>query len=186
MTGRRGLLTALLLAVAAAGTGLFLATREWMTETVARPAPLPPETVTRSAADLMPWLPAACAVALAGAGALIATRGIARRVVGVLIALSGLAIVAGSNYGELPLSAANAVCGALVAAAGTLAALRSSAWPVMGARYERKPDRPGDLWDALDRGEDPTQNNRNDPRPGQNPAAHNPEHPSADHPDGSR
>lgn len=58
--------------------------------------------------------------------------------------------------------------GALILLAGLLALRFGSSWPTMGGRYERDgsprprkaavvdPDRPEDLWKALDRGEDPT------------------------------
>ncbi|MCX3063465.1 TIGR02234 family membrane protein [Streptomyces beihaiensis] len=58
--------------------------------------------------------------------------------------------------------------GLLILAAGILAVIYGAAWPSMGGRYERSgaprarrakpvdPDRPEDLWKALDRGEDPT------------------------------
>lgn len=57
---------------------------------------------------------------------------------------------------------------ALILVAGLLALRFGRAWPAMGGRYERDgsakprkaavvdPDRPEDLWKALDRGEDPT------------------------------
>ena len=67
---------------------------------------------------------------------------------------------------------AAALGGALLLAAGVTALLRSHTWPAMSARYERDaapgrpaartprtapdPDHPGELWKALDRGEDPT------------------------------
>ncbi|MFD7628478.1 TIGR02234 family membrane protein [Streptomyces sp. NPDC059851] len=58
--------------------------------------------------------------------------------------------------------------GVLILAAGLLALRHGRDWPAMGGRYERDggartrkpaavdPDRPEDLWKALDRGEDPT------------------------------
>ncbi|MEU2394511.1 TIGR02234 family membrane protein [Streptomyces sp. NPDC007369] len=58
--------------------------------------------------------------------------------------------------------------GVLILAAGLLALRHGRTWPAMGGRYERDggarsrrpapadPDRPEDLWKALDRGEDPT------------------------------
>jgi uncharacterized membrane protein (TIGR02234 family) len=53
--------------------------------------------------------------------------------------------------------------GVLVALAGLLVAVRGSVWPAMSARYDRQePARRRDvppelaLWDALDRGDDPT------------------------------
>ncbi|MFJ7586156.1 TIGR02234 family membrane protein [Streptomyces sp. NPDC097617] len=57
---------------------------------------------------------------------------------------------------------------ALILVAGLLALRYGRSWPTMGGRYERDgsprprtvaavdPDRPEDLWKALDRGEDPT------------------------------
>jgi uncharacterized membrane protein (TIGR02234 family) len=62
-----------------------------------------------------------------------------------------------------------AVGGALILLAGLLALRYGRQWPAMSGRYERggapkprrapaplDPDRPEDLWKALDRGEDPT------------------------------
>ncbi|MGW0965390.1 TIGR02234 family membrane protein [Streptomyces sp. NPDC002516] len=58
--------------------------------------------------------------------------------------------------------------GALILLAGLLALRHGSSWPAMSGRYERDgrprprkakpvdPDRPEDIWKALDRGEDPT------------------------------
>lgn len=63
---------------------------------------------------------------------------------------------------------AAAAGGALILIAGLLALRHGRLWPVMSGRYERggtpgprraepvDPDRPEDLWKALDRGEDPT------------------------------
>ncbi|MDQ0990331.1 TIGR02234 family membrane protein [Streptomyces sp. V3I7] len=61
-----------------------------------------------------------------------------------------------------------AVGGALLLIAGLIALRHGRTWPAMSGRYERgtaeprrpakavDPDRPEDLWKALDRGEDPT------------------------------
>ncbi|NGO70382.1 TIGR02234 family membrane protein [Streptomyces boncukensis] len=83
--------------------------------------------------------------------------------------------LSGSGVGAVDLTAwpyVSAVGGLLLAAAGLLALRYGRAWPSMSgsARYERTarrprpaarprrvdPDRPEDLWKALDRGEDPT------------------------------
>ncbi|MFG2876700.1 TIGR02234 family membrane protein [Streptomyces sp. NPDC048337] len=74
--------------------------------------------------------------------------------------------VAGLTHTAWPyVTAAGAV---LILAAGLLALRFGRSWPAMGGRYERDgsprtrkaaavdPDRPEDLWKALDRGEDPT------------------------------
>ncbi|WP_241968462.1 TIGR02234 family membrane protein [Streptomyces sp. ICBB 8177] len=63
-----------------------------------------------------------------------------------------------------------ALGGLLLLAAGVLALARGASWPAMGSRYERAggprtgrpgraapdPENPGEIWKALDRGEDPT------------------------------
>lgn len=173
--GRREFAYALLLCAAGAGLALFAATRSWAVEVTVRPAPLSEVRVVRTGGDLVPWLPALAVVGLAGAGAVIATRGVARRLVGVLLLALGLGVAAGGGYG-LALAAAAAwptlgvVGGLLVAAGGALTLARGKHWPTMGTRYERVAVRapgPGgaasrderstrQAWDALDRGEDPT------------------------------
>ena len=136
----------------------------------------------RTGADLLPWLPALALVALAGGGAVLATRGRLRRLLGGLLALLGLAVAAGGGYGLVAVRRRRSsrqwpvLCllgGLLAAAGGWSTALRGGGWPAMGARYERPArtaapsapatGRPGgraadhrDAWDALDRGEDPT------------------------------
>ncbi|WP_406071633.1 Trp biosynthesis-associated membrane protein [Micromonospora sp. NBC_01638] len=184
--GRRELTYAVLLCLAGAALALWAATRNWSVELTVRPAPLPPVRDTRSGAGLLPWLPALALVMLAGGGAVLATRGRLRRVLGVLLGALGLAVAAGGGYGLVADVGGSvsrqwpALClvGGLLAAAGGLwTALRGGGWPAMGARYER-PARttpeavsaPGpagpptpmagrrttEAWDALDRGEDPT------------------------------
>ncbi|CCH20197.1 Trp biosynthesis-associated membrane protein [Micromonospora lupini] len=182
--GRRQLTYAMLLCLAGAGLALWAATRGWSVEVTARPAPLPPVRDARSGAALLPWLPALALVTLAGGGAVLATRGRVRRLLGVLLGALGLVVAAGGAYGlvadldgvvsrQWP-----ALCllgGLLAAVGGGWTALRGGGWPAMGARYER-PTRtvtesapttvapPGrmagrrttEAWDALDRGEDPT------------------------------
>ncbi|MGC5380227.1 Trp biosynthesis-associated membrane protein [Micromonospora sp. DT68] len=183
-TGRRQLTYAVLFGLAGAALALWAATRSWSVEVTARPAPLPPVRDVRSGAALLPWLPALALVALAGGGAVLATRGWLRRVVGVLLGVLGLAVAAGGGYGlvadlggvvnrQWP-----ALCllgGLLAAVGGGWTALRGGGWPAMGARYERptrtvtesEPEVAGppgpmagrrttEAWDALDRGEDPT------------------------------
>jgi uncharacterized membrane protein (TIGR02234 family) len=78
--------------------------------------------------------------------------------------------VSTSSTTAWPLVAATG--GALLLAAGVIALVRGRAWPGMSNRYDRDgaeprprkqrvaavdPDRPEDLWKALDRGEDPTE-----------------------------
>jgi hypothetical protein len=183
--GRRQLTYAVLLCLVGAGLAVFAATRTWAVELTARPDPLPDVRVTRTGGELLLWLPALAVVGLAGAGAVLAGRGIGRRLVGALLLLVGLGVAGGGAYGVLGLArggvgpawpALAALGGLLAAAGGTRTAARGHTWPVMGARYERaggtEPDagrkvgaaggtppgsrRTGEFWAALDRGEDPT------------------------------
>ncbi|KKJ93899.1 Trp biosynthesis-associated membrane protein [Micromonospora sp. HK10] len=173
--GRRELTYAVLLSLAGAGLACWAVTRTWAVELTARGS-LPAARHTRTGADLLPWASALALVGLAGGGAVLATRGRVRRLLGVLLTLVGLAVAAGGGYGlgEAGVSrqwpALVLVGGLLAAAGGALTALRGAGWPAMGARYERPAraaapagaERPAvergtrDAWEALDRGEDPT------------------------------
>ncbi|TDC37019.1 Trp biosynthesis protein [Micromonospora sp. 15K316] len=181
--GRRELTYAVLLSLVGAGLALWAATRTWSVELTVRPSPLPPERVARTGAALLPWLPALAVVGLAGGGAVLATRGRVRQLLGGLLTLLGLAVAIGGGYG-LAAGFEGAVSrqwpvlclvgGVLAGAGGLLTALRGRGWPAMGARYERPsraaavpPEaaagpvtgrRTTQAWDALDRGEDPTVN----------------------------
>lgn len=132
----------------------YAAGRAWAVEVTDRPDPLPDIEVLRTGAQELPWLPALALVGLAGAGAVLATRGTPRRLIGGLLAVVGV-VLAGSGLavliGVLPLAGsasaatstpagwpALAVLGAaLLLAGGAVTAVRSAGWPAMGARYER-------------------------------------------------
>lgn len=162
MSTRRELAVAVVLCAAGAVAVLLAARQTWAVALVQRPPPLPELRDAQTGGDLRPWLPALGWVALAGGGALLAVRGVARRVLGGLLVLAGAAVGAGalSVGGGWPLLAAAG--GLAVAAAGAVTIIRGGRWPSMGARYERpararrQPGDPARLWQALDRGEDPT------------------------------
>jgi hypothetical protein len=152
------------------GLALFAATRVWAVEIEQRPG-LSDLRTEQTGADVQPWLIGLAVVALAGTGALLATRGVARRVLGVLLALTGTGVVAGAALARAGVDPGTAgpvwplacACGGVaVLAGGVLAARHGHLWSAMSARYERRPAAPvevetgRDLWDALDRGEDPT------------------------------
>ena len=163
----RGRALAVVACVAGAGLALLAAGRTWQQVTVVRPAPRPPLHEARTGVDLLPWLSALGWVALAGAGALLATRGLVRAAVGVLLLLSGFGLAVGAlsrlGVGASPgWPLVTAAGGLVVAGAGALTVARGRDWPGMAARYDR-PTRPSgapqgeaQIWDALDRGEDPT------------------------------
>jgi hypothetical protein len=121
-------------------------------------------------------------VALACAGALIATRGRARAVVGgiLCIAAVGMVVTLGAyllrstgSVGWVIVSLLGAVLTGLV---GAVVLWRGAGWPSMGSRYARTPSTPPQarggphtsppsdtaIWDALDRGDDPTRGDRGD------------------------
>ncbi|PZG22741.1 Trp biosynthesis protein [Micromonospora craterilacus] len=171
--GRRELAYAVLLCLAGAGLALWAATRTWVVDAAAA------STLDegRTGARLLPWLPALALVGLAGGGAVLATGGWLRRVLGGLLALLGLALAAGGGYGLVAeigdqvsrqWPALTLVGGLIAAAGGLFTAVRGKRWPAMSARYERRSRQPVetagpiqgagtvDAWDALDRGEDPT------------------------------
>lgn len=170
MTARRGLTVAVLVCAAGAGLALLAASRGWGEVTQPRPAPLPPLVETRTGPR---WLSALALVALAGSGALPATRGLARQAVGVLLVTCGAGLMIGAVVGVSRAGADPgwpvlcALAGVVVAAVGGLTVRRGRSWPTMGTRYERSPERAAarssgsapteaSLWDAIDRGEDPT------------------------------
>ncbi|MFI5915036.1 Trp biosynthesis-associated membrane protein [Dactylosporangium sp. NPDC051541] len=171
--GRRGLTTVAVACAVAAAVVLLAATRSWQDLVTAQPAPLPPVTEHRTGTDVAPWLPALGVVALAGAGALFATRAAARLAVGVLLVLAGLGTAVASlvtlddhvNAGWPLLSTLG---GLIIVAAGAVTIRTGRSWPGMSARYERPSQAvppkatasQTELWDALDRGEDPTEGHR--------------------------
>jgi hypothetical protein len=171
-----------------AGLALLTGSGTWVSRLVASPAPLPPVHLVRTGAQVAPWGPALALVALAGAGALLATRGAGRLVVAGLIALSGLGVAAAGGYGLIGVAhtrpawpLACLLVGLAMASLGGWSGYRGARWPSMGSRYERParpaagaaarlsadPDRADPrmvnppaaaaaMWDALDRGEDPS------------------------------
>jgi hypothetical protein len=170
---RRGGIAATIVAgLVAAGLALFAATRTWLVEPGLRPAPLPPLPVARTGGALVPALTASAVVGLAAVLALLATRGRARLAVAAVVVAAGAGITASALYGFFAYAEVNAW--PIAAAAGGLGLLavgvhalrRSPGWPAMGTRYERAAatddDEPRDaagLWDAIDRGQDPTRRN---------------------------
>ncbi|SNR33425.1 Trp biosynthesis-associated membrane protein [Blastococcus mobilis] len=162
-TARRELTAAVVGAAVAGGLGLTAGGRTWAGYIVERPAPLPPIEGALSGTDAAPLVPAAGLVLLAAAVALLAVRGAARVVVGLLVAAAGGVLAwsglralssgiapddVGGWVGEVAVGgptawpALAAVAGALAVAAGILVVLRGRNWPAMGRRYERGPGAP--------------------------------------------
>jgi uncharacterized membrane protein (TIGR02234 family) len=93
VTRYRAFALALLLDVVGAGGVLLISLRHWQTISVARPAPLHDVAfgVTGRTVDSAPT--ALALVALAGVVAVLATRGVVRRVVGGVLAVAGVGLV---------------------------------------------------------------------------------------------
>lgn len=92
----------------------------------------------------------ACLAAVVG---VLATRGLLRRLICLVITLlSAVLLTSGA--------AVLVVTGTLLALAGLIGVFASGDWPATGRRYEAsarttRPE-PGDLWSRIDRGDDPT------------------------------
>ncbi len=91
---RRELIVALLLGAAGAGL-VFLASRQgWAQVRTTPPNPLPPSRVTVTGAALVPYADALVVAGLATLAAVLASRGLARRLTGVLLAVLGASLAA--------------------------------------------------------------------------------------------
>jgi uncharacterized membrane protein (TIGR02234 family) len=99
---------ALLLDLVGAGAALLIAMRHWQTITTPRPAPLHDDVlqVTGRTVDSAPT--ALALVALAGVVAVLATRGIVRRVVGGVLTLAGVGLMWRAIAAASPMSAGRA------------------------------------------------------------------------------
>nr|WP_246422105.1 Trp biosynthesis-associated membrane protein [Nocardiopsis mwathae] len=152
------------MAATAAGAVALLAAaaQTWATGEVAVPGPSAPAPVELGGSDVAPAAAALGWAALAALGALLATRGWARRAVGALIVIFGATAAydlwRGTRPDTLARAAADqttasgdlstldlvgqwpvvATIGAvLLLAAGAAAVIRGAAWPGMGSRYDR-------------------------------------------------
>ncbi len=144
---------------------LLIATREWQTITTVRSHPFTDDIVGVSGRTVDGAVTALALVALAGVVAIIATKGVARRVIGALVALSGIALIwrivgampavdtqrardlvraAHPQVAGFPHVATHVVWGVLslvgavlVLAAGLLTVARGGQWAGLSARYDR-------------------------------------------------
>lgn len=176
-----GLTLALLLAGAVAL--LFAGTRPWVNaETTG--SGLPTVDVSITGGEALPVITGAGLLLLAGIAGVIATGGIFRVIVGIVVLVtSAVALEAAVSFGRRGSTAAEEVAREILqtsgtatvwwwlAAAGAIAGVLAGAltvalgktWPTLGGRYQRRsaaksgaPSTPAQMWDAMDRGEDPT------------------------------
>ncbi len=166
MASRVQFALALLTDLAGAAVTLLVSTRTWQTIATARPRPLADAVLHVSGRTLNSASTALGLVALAGVVAVLATRGFARRAVGVVLALAGAGAIwtsvdglhrisltraralleskrAGLNlYSSIHTSldgqwaVLSAVGGALVLGAGLLIAVAGHRWVAMSTKYD--------------------------------------------------
>ena len=110
---RREYALVLVLGAAAAGVVLLSVRQAWARVLTPAPAPLPGTSVTVSGQDLVPLAGALGVAALATLAAVIATRGLARRLIGVLLAAFGAVIAVAVS---LPVTATEVLAAARVTA----------------------------------------------------------------------
>jgi len=179
--GRRGLGIAVTGCVLSGAVALFAVGRVWLHYTVPRDglADLRAAATGHEVAGAGATL---ALVILAGVVVLPATRGLGRRIAGVVVALAGLGvsylavltIVLTTDQLDVPEASTYTdgratawpwialVAGVVALATGVFAAVASAGWPAMGRRYEsagsarRGPATETSMWDSLDEGDDPT------------------------------
>ncbi|MEZ0071804.1 Trp biosynthesis-associated membrane protein [Planotetraspora sp. GP83] len=167
-TARRELVTWLITCAAGAGLALLASGRTWAT-LVLNPAEGAPGSarVALSGSELVPFLTPAALAGLAATAAVLATRGLPRRLIAAVIALCGVAVVAGSWTGTraetiakvapehvtVAMTASGGAVapslawlwplaamagGVVLVAAGAVAVVRGGRWPGMSGRYDRR------------------------------------------------
>ena len=181
---RRGLVAAVLLCLAGSALLLLAASRTWLEVRTDSLSPVLARTTLLTGDDLASGVRALALLGLAGVAAVVATRSWGRVAVGALLAVAGawsvalvgrvvadqeaaalreapagsLALVLRESGGAWPYVAL--LGGLLLTASGLLVVLRGRRWAAMGARYDaptaKRAAGEASLWEALDRGEDPT------------------------------
>jgi hypothetical protein len=161
------------LCLAGSALSLFAASRGWVHYDVDQGAALPLQRTTLTGEQLASGLRPLAWVGLAGVVAVLATRTWGRLLVGSLLTAcgAGIAVLAVDHRTTEVRSAVEGSAwpyvallgGLLVLAAGVLTVARGRRWAGMSAAYrtpaaraEVAPVTDKGVWDALDRGEDPT------------------------------
>jgi uncharacterized membrane protein (TIGR02234 family) len=184
MTGRSP--AAAVVACAVGGLLVLLASgRQWAHTTLANAGSGGSATLTVTGHVVAPSLPALALALLALSAAILASKRLLRRVVGVVIVFVAAAAVGVSVSARGDVSAAlehrevgaqglavhasangwwvlAAIGGLIAVVAGAMTVVRAEQWSGLGAKYDApsapRPtkDPAAVAWDALDRGEDPT------------------------------
>jgi uncharacterized membrane protein (TIGR02234 family) len=160
---RRQLTTAVLGAAVAGGLALFAAGQRWAQVSADRPRPLPPVDGSLTGSAAVPLVPAMGLLLLAAAVALVAVTGVARVLLGAVLAVTGAVLAwsavraltgglaaaatqlpgVGRTAGPVTVDTAVGwpvavvVAGLVAVLVGVLVVVRGRGWPGMGRRYER-------------------------------------------------
>ena len=181
MTPRRELVLAIALCLVGSGVVLFAEGRAWIEWKDAESLTTSGVHLTLSGRHVRASAAALGWVGAAGAVAVVATRGLARVALGVLVALAGAGIVlvdldwlAGSTsaaidglriagpHKVLAWPIVSVLGGVAVLASGLLVVVRGHGWAGMSSTYDAPGGDPEPdvtekgVWDAFDRGDDPT------------------------------
>jgi uncharacterized membrane protein (TIGR02234 family) len=153
MSPARGLAYSVVACLAGAALALYGATRVWSLQITERPG-LSDLRASTTGATKAPLLIGLALVALAGAGAILATRGLVRRLLGGLLTAVGLGLAANTITTRSSLDPGAAGAGAtlwptacvlgsaLIVVGGLIAARHGHRFPTMSSRYERRPVQP--------------------------------------------
>jgi|KBSSwiStaDraftv2_1062776.scaffolds.fasta_scaffold23536_3 uncharacterized membrane protein (TIGR02234 family) len=191
LAGRSGLTFAIVGCLLGAAATLIASSATWVhagvldAATTGGRASAAPLAAKLDGGDLAPAVSAFGLLGLAASVALVATRGVGRRAVGLLAAAAGLGVIiyagrVGVDSGPVVRGAQHVVAltpsghprvvdlhvsagpwiallgGALLLGSGALAVAFGRSWPAMGGRYQTRAGRPLDAWEAIERGQDPT------------------------------
>ena len=183
---RRGYLLAVLSIGVGAAVIWWAASWDWFVvqESLLPGSSIPDATTSGGIAgsQVAPVVAGMAVLGLAGVAGIVGSRGWIRRIIGALVLVAGVVVViilaplvtASGLTSRAPEGAEvvatqlrgpwlAVVGGALMALGGGLVVLRGHTWRALGRAYERpSAGAPKDAWDALDRGIDPTVDDRDE------------------------
>ncbi len=168
MTPRRELRVAVVLCLLGSALVLLALSHGWYSVVEGRQLTIDPVLTHVKGTKVVSGAQALGLVGLAGAVALVATRRWGRVVVGVLVLACGVGVVVAVGRARVPSGAwgwasLTILGGVVLAASGALVTVRGRRWEALSSSYETPAARAEEppatdkgVWDALDRGEDPT------------------------------
>lgn len=133
-------------------------------------------TSALSASSIAPFAAAMPIVGFAGLAGVIGSKGVVRRIIGVLLVVAGAVLAWAGVQAAVSLQVGDtigrdgaeivevatgfpwlaALSGVVLSVGGAAVMARGQLWPSLGSKYERSTRQPRDAWESLDRGIDPT------------------------------